>query len=816
MSIIFLTTIFFFKALVPGKIFFYLDHVFQNIPFRYFAFNSIKTGHIPLWCPFSAAGFPIFAEGQSGISYPVNWMFYLTMPFSSAYNLSLIAHVAFMCIGFYLLFRRIGYCQSASLSGSISIAFSGYFIRKLMFVNYIQAFSWMPWLFYILISYGEKENCSSKSRVFLGSFFLAMTCLAGHPQVVLFSLFCFWLLGLVNPFNSIVRNRFGVLILISILGLLLACWQLIPTSRLMLQTNRGDPVGTGFSTQMSMPPSILPVLFINDPFGNAADGSFKQRNWPAYEWELSCFIGITVCCLAIIPSIKNKRVQFYWSCVILGIFLAIGQYALKGDFIYHLPVLSNFRAPVRWIFISIFGFAGLCAHAVHEIRTKTRNKPVSSYLRSLSLIPIIMIIFLYTISGDFSISGLSSNLRNAIGGTVIFYSLSSIGILTAVKRNRSVIAVFPVLIFLELYWAGNNYFSVAEAATILNPPRFAEKITDRESHCLSLYHDSSPLVEENWHQGWSKEGLGDYPKVAEALPMYSGLIYKIRLLTFDEWSPLHYRHYRLYAANAVEMETAILRNFNVRYVLAPRSFNRFRGSDILIEDNRSLQEISLERRGTRVSVRHPVFTEMAISQCLQMIKQRERNSSDVILRSHQFAFFDDLDVDLWAENALISSAWYQNDEFGFHIEVAENACIMVAEAYDSGWRAFLRSSPESSDAFSKGESSEIPVLEGDLFFQSCIVPAGSYDIRFRFLPLCYRFGLFLTSVSLLVISFLQISPFFKRTPESMFSVVNKHGHSIRYTLLLSLSNVVILSLILAGYFLKKELWLDTLTNWFLA
>ena len=62
-----LTCLFFLKAFKTDELFFYMDHGFQNVPFRYYAFSQINEGRMPLWCPFSAAGLLLFAEGQNGI-----------------------------------------------------------------------------------------------------------------------------------------------------------------------------------------------------------------------------------------------------------------------------------------------------------------------------------------------------------------------------------------------------------------------------------------------------------------------------------------------------------------------------------------------------------------------------------------------------------------------------------------------------------------------------------------------------------------------------------------------------------------------------
>ena len=134
-----------------------------------------------------------------------------------------------MSCGIYLLFRRLGYVSIAALAGAVSYSYSGYFIRKLMFVNYIQGIAWLPWL--LLVITPKKETSYSRiSIVIHGSILLGLICLAGHPQVVLFGLSVLWMYGMFGPISMSWKLRCFLTIVISIFGLLLGSWQLLPTA----------------------------------------------------------------------------------------------------------------------------------------------------------------------------------------------------------------------------------------------------------------------------------------------------------------------------------------------------------------------------------------------------------------------------------------------------------------------------------------------------------------------------------------------------------------------------------------------------------
>src|SRR3989344_3330342 len=51
------------------------DFTDLNYPLRHFFIESIKKGELPLWASGISSGYPILAEGQIGVLYPLNILF---------------------------------------------------------------------------------------------------------------------------------------------------------------------------------------------------------------------------------------------------------------------------------------------------------------------------------------------------------------------------------------------------------------------------------------------------------------------------------------------------------------------------------------------------------------------------------------------------------------------------------------------------------------------------------------------------------------------------------------------------------------------
>jgi uncharacterized membrane protein YfhO len=78
------------------------------------------------------------------------------------------------------------------------------------------------------------------------------------------------------------------------------------------------------------------------------------------------------------------------------------------------------------------------------------------------------------------------------------------------------------------------------------------------------------------------------------------------------------------------------------------------------------------------------------------------------------------------------------------VSLAQDAWLLVIEAYAPGWRAYVR----------EGDSGEheVPVLRGDFAFRAVRLPAGEHHVRFRYEPAAFRLGLFLAGLALMLLA----------------------------------------------------------------
>jgi hypothetical protein len=79
-----------------------------------------------------------------------------------------------------------------------------------------------------------------------------------------------------------------------------------------------------------------------------------------------------------------------------------------------------------------------------------------------------------------------------------------------------------------------------------------------------------------------------------------------------------------------------------------------------------------------------------------------------------------------------------------HVRLAQDAWLLVTEAYAPAWRAYVREGD-------RGEH-ESPVLRADFAFRAVRLPAGEHHVRFRYEPAAFRVGLFLAGLALMLLA----------------------------------------------------------------
>ncbi|MDO8139955.1 MAG: hypothetical protein Q6358_00510, partial [Candidatus Brocadiales bacterium] len=231
----------------------------QLFYWRYFGFNTLAKGIIPLWNPYIYGGTPFVGGLQSAIFYPLN-LIYLIFPIHVAINYSIILHVFLSGVFTYLYLRFLKLNpQSAIVRLSAhdevqnSQLYSGRLSRSSCLVSSIIFMFCAPQIFHVYP--GHLPNLCTmiwlplillfselfiRNRNYLYAFFggvaVAFNILAGHPQYFFYTAIAvaaYFIIRIIQEFQEhrhwkyVGYHASGIFIIYTI-GVLLTAIQLLP------------------------------------------------------------------------------------------------------------------------------------------------------------------------------------------------------------------------------------------------------------------------------------------------------------------------------------------------------------------------------------------------------------------------------------------------------------------------------------------------------------------------------------------------------------------------------------------------------------
>jgi hypothetical protein len=195
-------------------------HLFQ--PWLIYAVSEVWQGRIPLWNPHVFAGSPFFANPQSALLFPLNWVA-LIVPVAWAFALIAILKVAAIGLATYWFLRVRALHPLAALMGAISFMWSGLVIVWLQW-TYATTLIFFPMLFASVECLRIRPG---RRAIALVALTVALGVWAGYPQGLALALASAsaWALWRAHgaAVSFLLRYAAGVA-----LGLLLASIQLLP------------------------------------------------------------------------------------------------------------------------------------------------------------------------------------------------------------------------------------------------------------------------------------------------------------------------------------------------------------------------------------------------------------------------------------------------------------------------------------------------------------------------------------------------------------------------------------------------------------
>jgi hypothetical protein len=364
------------RSLVTGRIPFTGDLLHFHYPLRDFYARQLAAGQPFDWMPGLFGGFYVVGEGQLGGYHPLHWLLYLTLPLDRAFAIELVVAYPFLFAGMWQWLRRRCGAPAAAF-GAMAATFCGFTLVHAAHPNMVGVLAHLPWMLWVLDGVAARHGRFLDPRAAaLFGLLLGSQLLLGHPQAV-------WFTGLVVAAyaahlmvsTASMRTTVGVTLLAgAVLGLAVGAVQVLATLDAVAHSTRQDTAD--FATQYSLQPLYLlqllhPYLF----WGRMARWN---ETAPAPD-EYGVYGGGVALVLAVWWMARQwtVRPRDRFSLRVLGLavmalWLATGSYGKLYYLQTWLPVVSQFRAPLRYVVIAQWAFAVLGALAIARLLQRER------------------------------------------------------------------------------------------------------------------------------------------------------------------------------------------------------------------------------------------------------------------------------------------------------------------------------------------------------------------------------------------------------------------------------------------------------------
>ncbi|MBN9393198.1 MAG: YfhO family protein [Chloroflexi bacterium] len=358
--------------------FFYPNHVFAS--------EALRQGEFPLWNPTLFGGMPFAADIQSGLYYPLNWLFWLagTVTYEKLEMLA-VFHYWLAAVFSYLLARSLGLGRWPGVVAGVCYAFSGFAVSHLGHLPMLEAATWLP---LVLLGVNRTVRRSSWRWAVGAGLFLSLSFLAGHFQLFVYNFYAalvFWLavawrtrplppVAFTPPLPNSLRTRIASILrnywtgqvwrgalagLVVVGACLVQLWPFYELGQLSVRSAITYDISTQFGVwPIGLADLLLPNLFSPNP---------KEYFGYWSNTDVLGYMALFTYALAALGLFlhREKRPGFYpvffISLGVAGLIFSLSGYTIfQGWFYQFVPALNLTRGSGRFLDWFNLGF-GLAA-----------------------------------------------------------------------------------------------------------------------------------------------------------------------------------------------------------------------------------------------------------------------------------------------------------------------------------------------------------------------------------------------------------------------------------------------------------------------
>ena len=750
------------------------------LPMRQLVMDSIKNLDPPFWNRYIFSGFPLFANPQASLFYPIVFILDLIFPLTVSYNLSILLHYSLFGIFLFLFLNEYKLNKIASFTAGLIFMFSGFIVAHKGQPWMLYAMVWCP----LILLFLEKFRKTRRFEfVLIASVFYSFSFFGGSAHLFLYSSIVIFLFIIYYSFIYQTKNYYFLLAgLIFIFGILLVSIQFIPTFELMRNSVR-NTIEYGYFTSFSYDLRLIPTLFFPFLYGSGPSGI--PYFGPGTFGEVVAYFGISTMPFVIFGLFDKNKHKYFWIFVLIFSFLLVlGRNTPLYKLMYEIPLYNKFRIPTKNWFEFGLAFSILAGFGLNYFIEFTAKKIKKSIVTS--------IVFLGSAAGIFIIvsyflsKGDNASMLNRLGlgpeqiqlfikslritNQTIFIPLILLAatiiflIISLFKKNKVIYILFVVLIFFDLFTIRNYTEGSISKDYIYKDIKNSSslKLLNSQNENFRIY----PYVD------FRPEGYWIFPN--------SSTHYHLDIIS--GYDPLALSNYNYLTGLGFFIQKSdverLLKNNNVLSILNNKYIFYFKPSD----DEQFLSEINVnadykivyEDNGT-IILENPNFVPRFnfvnrivgvsdIEDARKILWEEQSSSGKVSFDPNLTALVENPDFvksEFNKRGANLEIVEYKNNKVVLKTESPEDSYLIFSDTYYPGWKAYI-------------DKNETKIYKTDGILKGIYIPAGEHEITFSFLPGNFWLGVSITIFSYISLIIAAVILFFKKKI-NRFRIKNCHS-----------------------------------------
>lgn len=714
------------------------DIVTQYYPWYVALYRHIHTLQLPFWIPEMGAGYPLFAQGEAGVFYPLYWVLIALFSAPLGFKIAFVVHSIIASIGGYYFARRIGIRMQGALFAGLVFAYSFFFTARSIHFSILAAGSFLPWGFWAV----EKIVSDKRKTAWVSlSIIVALQWLAGHPQIAFISISSYIAYFVFRIWKSDKRLRRSVLL---ILGLFFGCGialvQIVPTIVLAMHSSRLSS-DSSFIFSYSLPKSQFITYLFPYFFGiSTQNNNVGFWQFGGHFWEFALYIGILPLVLAIVAVLFLMKKKLY-AKLLAVLWLFFGLCAVGGYFppyrwivnLFHLPfrVSARFLLPTTLVAATLAGFgfdyvlviqnkgeklikAVLCIETIAVILLV-----IGTLVDIFSIVPIVVAgdTWFRTIAAKILFTEFQkvslSNFSVRQFPILFFLLLISIsGSIIVLYQKQKVSRFFYTtvlfgLFFVDSFFLGFLYQHRENERNILKPPSFTHYFnTNMETRMMTLT-EPLPIQVEKY-----------------TMQPNSNLLWNVSSL--NSTTPLQLQfHEQFYAY--VRRNLNKLSMFGVSHVISAKPLDD--PNFILIDRN----EFSYVYKNTAVYPKaYMVYAYQTadISTYLSLLDYGFNPKEKVVLQENPAFVLKDDGSAPYQVNQLL----YTKQKTAYIVHTARDGILVTLDSFYPEWQVSV-------------DGIKTKLYQADGIFRAVYVPKGDHTVAFEYVPQSFYVGLVGSSIA---------------------------------------------------------------------